>query len=41
LAAGPVDPDCPASSLQLHGRVTIVLDDAAASRLDAGRARRV
>jgi glucosamine-6-phosphate deaminase len=41
LGPGPVDPDCPASSLQLHGRVTIVLDDAAASRLDAGRARRV
>ncbi|MGO1562312.1 Glucosamine-6-phosphate deaminase [Actinomycetales bacterium JB111] len=40
MVAGPVDPRCPASSLQLHGRVTVVLDDAAASRLDAGRVRR-
>lgn len=30
---GPVTPDCPASALQLHGRVTVVLDEAAAGGL--------
>lgn len=30
---GPVSPDCPASVLQLHGRVTILADAAAASLL--------
>jgi glucosamine-6-phosphate deaminase len=30
---GPVSPDCPASVLQLHPRVTIVVDEAAAGRL--------
>ncbi|MBD7996340.1 glucosamine-6-phosphate deaminase [Arthrobacter sp. Sa2CUA1] len=30
---GPVSPDCPASVLQLHGRVTVLADAAAASLL--------
>ena len=30
---GPVDADCPASALQLHPRVTVMLDRAAAGRL--------
>lgn len=31
---GPVSAMCPASALQLHRRVTVLLDDAAASRLE-------
>lgn len=31
---GPVSTDCPASALQLHPRVTVVLDEAAAAGLD-------
>ncbi|MCC3266985.1 glucosamine-6-phosphate deaminase [Arthrobacter gengyunqii] len=30
---GPVTPDCPASALQLHPRVTVILDQAAAAGL--------
>lgn len=30
---GPVTPDCPASALQLHPRVTVLLDQSAAARL--------
>ena len=30
---GPVSPECPASVLQLHGQVTVLADDAAASLL--------
>ena len=30
---GPVDPQCPASVLQLHPQVTVMLDEAAASKL--------
>ncbi|MCC9195250.1 glucosamine-6-phosphate deaminase [Arthrobacter sp. zg-Y820] len=30
---GPITPDCPASALQLHPRVTVVLDRAAAAKL--------
>lgn len=30
---GPVSPDCPASALQLHPNVTVVLDRSAAARL--------
>lgn len=31
--SGPVHPDCPASVLQLHGNVTVLADDGAASLL--------
>jgi len=31
---GPVSASCPASALQLHPHVTVLLDQAAASRLD-------
>lgn len=41
MVEGPMGPACPASSLQLHDHVTIVLDEAAASGLSDGRARRV
>jgi glucosamine-6-phosphate deaminase len=34
---GPVTPDCPASVVQLHPRVTVVLDEAAASAVDGRR----
>jgi glucosamine-6-phosphate deaminase len=34
---GPVTPDCPASVLQVHPRVTVVLDPAAASAVDGRR----
>lgn len=34
---GPVSPDCPASALQLHPRVTVVLDRAAAAHLTGTR----
>lgn len=37
---GPVSPDCPASALQLHPRVTVLLDPAAAARLPAGKDHR-
>lgn len=33
---GPVSARCPASALQLHPRVTVCLDEAAASRLELG-----
>jgi glucosamine-6-phosphate deaminase len=32
---GPIDPQCPASILQLHPDVVIVADEAAASKLAA------
>jgi glucosamine-6-phosphate deaminase len=31
---GPVSASCPASALQLHPHATVLLDQAAASRLD-------
>ncbi|MBT1004176.1 glucosamine-6-phosphate deaminase [Paenarthrobacter sp. DKR-5] len=34
--SGPVDASCPASLVQLHPRVTVIADQAAASHLDAG-----
>jgi glucosamine-6-phosphate deaminase len=36
---GPVSPDCPASALQLHPRVTVLLDRPAAARLNLGEDR--
>lgn len=33
MVEGPVSAFCPASALQLHPHVTVLLDDAAASRL--------
>jgi glucosamine-6-phosphate deaminase len=38
--AGPVGADCPASFLQAHGALTVVLDEAAASQLPPGFAAR-
>ncbi len=37
---GPITPDCPASVVQLHPRVTVVLDQAAASTRLASAGRR-
>ncbi len=33
MVNGPVDPQCPASVLQLHPNVTVMLDEGAASKL--------
>lgn len=33
MIEGPADPSCPASVLQLHAHATVILDEAAASRL--------
>lgn len=33
MIQGPVDPQCPASILQLHPHVTVMLDEPAASLL--------
>ncbi len=34
LVEGPVSAKCPASILQMHEKVTVLLDDAAAARLE-------
>ena len=33
MVCGPITPECPASILQLHPDVTVVVDEAAAARL--------
>ena len=34
MIEGPVSAMCPASALQFHPRTTVIIDEAAASRLD-------